>query len=116
MVCRITSIKKRRTSGMTLLELMVASTVGTILLTAILLLSLFASRSFAAMVNYVGLSSSSRIALDNLSRDVRQVKSVSSYTTNSITFVDYDDGSLTYTYDPTAKTLTRTKGTSSKVL
>ena len=58
-----------------------------------------------------------------LTRDVRQANSVDSYTvdpitntTNSVTLIDSDGLPLSYTYDRTARSLTRTKSGVSKVV
>jgi hypothetical protein len=106
---------------MTLVELMVATGAGSIVLAAVLALFLFSARSFAALGNYVDLDNKSRNALDTMSSDIRQADFLSSYQTNQLIFQTTDPTTsntlaLTYLYDPAATTLTRTLGVRSTVL
>jgi len=102
---------------MTLVELMVATGVGSI----VVALFLFSARSFAALANYVDLDNKSRNALDTMSSDIRQADFLSSYETNRLIFKTTDPTTtntldLTYFYDSGATTLTRTLGVRSTVL
>ena len=105
---------------MTLVELMVATGVGSIVLAAVLALSLFSARSFAALGNYVDLDIKSRNALDTMSTDIRQAGSLSDYQPNRLIFQTTDrtgnPATLTYLYDSAMTTLTRTLGVRSTVL
>ena len=104
---------------MTLVELMVATGVGSIVLAAVLALFLFSARSFAALGNYVDLDNKSRNALDTMSSDIRQADFLKSYQTNQLVFQTTDTTNtldLTYFYDSGATTLTRTLGVRSTVL
>lgn len=107
---------KRHASGMTLIEMVVASGVGTLILTAVAFLTMFGARSFAAMGNYGDLDRKSRNALDMLSREVRQSRSLTSFSPTKLVFVGNDTNTLTYTFDSTTHTLTRQKGTEKVVL
>ncbi len=107
---------KRRAAGMTLIEIVVASGVGTLILTAVAFLSMFGARSFAAMGNYGDLDRKSRNALDIMSKEVRQSRSLTSFSATRLVFQDNDTNTLTYSYDSTAHTLTRTKGAETVVL
>jgi hypothetical protein len=69
-------------SGMSMMELLVAVSLGAIVLTVVWLLSIFAFRSFAALGNYAELDGSSRLALDLMSRQVRQATHVISVQPN----------------------------------
>ena len=101
---------------MTLVEVVVAVGVGSVVLAAVTLGSLFTARSFAAMGNYMDLDRASRNTLDTLSRDVRQAVHLSSYSTNQIVLSNLDGTLLTYTYSPGAATLTRTQGGTNNIL
>jgi prepilin-type N-terminal cleavage/methylation domain-containing protein len=117
MVFKTTCIKSgRRQGGFTLVELLVASAIGLVTVLAIASLSLYTSRSFAALSNYLDLDERNRQALDNMSREVRQVHQLTAFNTNSITFEDYDGQPLRYNYDPAARALIRTKGAESTTL
>lgn len=99
-----------RSRGFTLVELMVASALGLLASTAILMMWSFTTRSFCAMTNYTDLSLVSRKALDTLSRDIRQAKTVTAYTTNSITLQDINGNTFRYSYDPSKRTLVSVRG------
>jgi hypothetical protein len=106
---------------MTLVELLVATGIGGIIFSAVVLLMFYSARSFAALSNYVDLDSKSRNALDSMSSEIRQVDALTSYTTNQIVFRGTDSSTgaaytLTYRYDPVAKTLSKTLGGRTTVL
>jgi hypothetical protein len=61
------------------------------------------------MFNYVDLDDANRIAVDRITRDVRQSNKVTAYTTNSLTLQDSDGLPIVYSYSPDTRTLTRTK-------
>jgi len=97
--------------GFTLVEIMVAVVAGTILLAVIGALSLFALRSFTAMGNYTDLDAKSRMALDQISRDLRECTTLLAYDTNLPTpfllFTNSTDSvSVRLTWDSVARTLT----------
>jgi hypothetical protein len=77
---------------------------------ALMAFSIFSGRSLLAMSNYLDLDAQSRRALDNLTKEIRRAKAVASYNTNIITFTDYDGNPLVFTFNPTNRTFTRTKG------
>ncbi len=106
---------------MTLVEVMVATGVGSIVLVAVMALSLFSARTFAALTNYVQLDIKSRTALDTIATDIRQADALTAATSTSLTFrtMDPDTGvtnTLAYNYDSSRTTLTRTLAGQSTVL
>jgi Tfp pilus assembly protein PilW len=106
---------------MTLVEVLVASGLSTIVLTAIATFTVFSARSFVSMSNYCDLDNKSLYALDVISRDIRQADALTSFTTNTLVFQATDPLTgvarpLTYTYSANAQTLTRTLNSESKVL
>jgi hypothetical protein len=113
------SAHRRSRAAMTLVEMLVTAFLSTILFAALALLWVNGARSVLAMTNYTELDRTSKYALDVMSKDVRQAKTMTSYSTNSIAMTTSNGASLvaySYTYNPTAKTLTRTYGGVSKVL
>ena len=104
---KIISTKSRRNSAFTLVEVMVAAALGLIALTAVGMLSWFSSRSFAAIANYVVLDQTSQLALDKMSREVRQARRLTDYSATSLNLLDFDNNPLQFVYDPDAKTLVR---------
>jgi len=105
-----------RRAGLTLMEMVVAVGIGSVVLAAVGSLSVFTAKSFVAMGNYSDLDRASTFALDTLTHEIRQTRSLSAFATNRLVFVDQDNNPLTYAYDSGARQLTRTKGTSTKVL
>jgi prepilin-type N-terminal cleavage/methylation domain-containing protein len=106
-----------RRSGLSLMEMMVAMGVGSVLLMVMGTFAMWSGRSFAALANYAELDNASRNALDVMTRDIREVKSLSTYSTNELKFVDADGISfLYYRYSPGAKTLSRVKNGETQVL
>jgi Tfp pilus assembly protein PilW len=108
--------------GFVLSEILVVMGISTILILAITAFTMFTGRSFAAIFNYVDLDDANRVAMDQLSRDIRQANRVTDFTTNgyNLTLETPDDAggvwSLSYAYDPTARTLTRSMNSVSKVI
>src|SRR5215204_7591260 len=70
------SNRAQRLAAMSLVELMVAISLSGIVLTVIMMLYVFGLRSFAAMGNYGELNNQSRLALDEMSREIRQATQV----------------------------------------
>jgi prepilin-type N-terminal cleavage/methylation domain-containing protein len=102
--------RKTQTRGMTLVELMVAVALGSMLLAAASALWLFGYRSFVAMSNYTDLDNKSRNAVDRMSRDLRMASRVVAFqksaTTKSLTVTNAMAGTqITYTWDATPRTL-----------
>src|SRR5262245_47469586 len=100
---RITSTDRRAwqtRSGFTFTEMIISMALATIVASALLILSVSTGRSLAELVNYVDLDHSNRIALDSMTRELRQVKYVTAYSSNSLSFVDWDGAALSYVYSP----------------
>ncbi|MBI4663685.1 MAG: hypothetical protein HY735_33200 [Verrucomicrobia bacterium] len=92
-----------------MIELLVTSAVASLLSLGLASLVIYSNRSFAAMANYFDLDRRSRHALDTMSREIRQTNRLMTFSETSLTFEDYDGGVLRYVYDPTERTLTRSK-------
>ena len=95
---------------MTLVEVMVAVAISSILLTMAGSLWLFGSRSFAAMGNYTDLDARSRNALDLMSRDIREATGVTGFnnqtTTKSLTITNTAQNTgATYLWRASTQTL-----------
>ncbi len=107
MDCKITSTKPRSRAGFTLIELLLASSIGSMVLLAASTFSFYAGRSFCSMANYAELDKYSRNALDLMSTEIRQTNRLLDYSTNRLTFENYDGGTLVYAYDAVGRTLQR---------
>ena len=119
MECKTTSIKprsRRASAGVTLVEFLVAIPLGILVLGLIVLFAVYTSRTFAGLLNYADLEGRSRNTVDRMSKEIRQTVRLTGFTTNQLTFSDYDAKPLMFAYDPAARTLTRTKDNVSTVL
>lgn len=108
-------------AAFTLVEMMVATGLGCLMLTALLWTSLFTARGFAAVGNYRDLESKSRIALDQISYDIRQANQLTNYTSTALIFsttnpTNSNTYSLSYQYDTNALTLTRVYNGSTNII
>jgi Tfp pilus assembly protein PilW len=107
-------VPARKCSGFTVAELMVASSIGMLVLAGVAFMSLYGSRSYIAVANYTDLEAKSRYALDVISREVRQANAVLSFQTNlptkSLTLTNSAQAAvISLTYDSNARTVTLAK-------
>jgi hypothetical protein len=107
----------RACRGWSLAETMVGVGVGSLVLLVVAGLSLYTGRTFAGLANYVDLNASSILALDQMTKDVRQAVSVTSYSSNELA-LNYGPGqpAVTFTYNVSSRKLIRQEGTKSKTL
>ncbi len=99
-----------RQHAFVLAEVMVAMLAGILFLLSMSVVFLTSSVSFANMGNYINMDHSSRNALDQMSRQIRQAKLLTWYSSTLLVF-NYDAAispvtNLTYRYDPAAQALT----------
>ena len=113
---KIVSFPCRHSSerGLTLIEMLVATCIGAIMITIIVALTTYGERSFAVTSSHVDLESKSRHALDLLTRELRQATAVVACETNlpfkSLTVTNALDAfTLTLSLDGEARTLTLQK-------
>ena len=111
MECKNTYTSSRGRTAFTLVEMMVASALALVVATAIATLAYFSSRSFMVMANYTNLNQRSQFALDKMSKEIRQARRLTSYSTNSLTFQDANGSPLQFTYNPGARKLVGVSGT-----
>ena len=115
MACRTTSITNR-CGGFSLIESWFTVGILGILLAAIATFMLYTGRTFAGLSNYVDLEQKSQGALDLMTKEIRQTQCLTSIATNQLIFLDGDGANLSYTFDPTARTLVRAKNGTNKIL
>jgi Tfp pilus assembly protein PilW len=104
--------------GYSLVEVMVAVVAGVLTAMAVVLTCIFVLRSFVAIGNYAELDRSSRVVLDNMSRNIRAARGVTAFTTNSISMTALDGKSFGYSWDPASRSFSyvTNNGTSSTIL
>ncbi len=108
--------RRKPAGGFTLVEIMVCVLLGSLVLSVIVYLTLFAARSFAALTNYQMLDNQSRNTMDTVCRDLREATAVTAEQTNgpvlSLTLTNanlgvgylltWDTNAQTFTYQNTA--------------
>jgi type II secretory pathway component PulJ len=113
---------RKRTAAWTLLEMMIGVTAFSIAGAAIGSAYLFGLRSFKAMSNYSELNQQNREAMDLITREIRQAKTVlpnentSTSTKHYLTLLDGSNEKIVYTFDSSLRQLTRTSNGVSRVL
>ena len=113
---KITYTSPRRKAAYTLIEVMVASALGLLTVTVVAMLFWFSSRSFAATANYVALDQNSQLALDKMSREVRQARKLVGYSSTSLNLLDVDNNPLEFVWDKDSRRLMRISGDQTNTL
>jgi len=113
--------QRRGHGGFTLVELMVAAALGSLVLIAVLSLGFYTARSFAALTNYVDLDNHSRNALDVITSEIRQADRLVAGNETSLVFQHTNPATgaaynVSYVYSPVARTLTRVEGSSRRTM
>lgn len=104
-----TSTKRASRAGFTLVELLIASSLAAVLMTAVMSTYVYVGRSLARLASYQALEAESRKALAYLTKDFAQaqgIKNGTSPTGTTLTLV-LPSGEVVYSYDSTAKSLRR---------
>lgn len=106
------TIRSKGRRGFTLVEVMIAASIGTMVLAGVMSTFLMLGRSGANVANYSVMESQSRRALEEFSQDLRMASNVTWTSTTSITLTVPNNytptlGLVTYSYDSTAKTFGR---------
>lgn len=102
--------RRRRYAGLTLVETMVAMAVGALMLAGIAAFAVYTARSFVAAGNYADLDQASRNALDLMTRDIRESRGLTAFSTNKLTLIADDNQPLIFFFNPSTSKLTRQKG------
>lgn len=90
------------------MEMMVAVAIFSLAVAGAGSLFMFGLKSLASLANYSYLNKENRTAMDKLTREIRQARQVTGYTTNSITILNGDGHAVTYTFQPSARQMLRT--------
>jgi len=114
------TVSNKSRHGFVLSEMLVVMGITGMLVLALMCFFMLSSRSFASIFNYVDLDDANRVCMDQLSRDIRQANRVKNYTTNgntiTLTLEDSDLNDLSYSYDSSQRTLTRTQPSGARVV
>lgn len=102
-------------AGLSLVEVLIATTLLGILMTAVMSSFVFMLRGQTSLANYATMNADSRKLLELLSRDAKSATTVTNFTTTSITFTVPQNTSgatqdVTYEYDAAARSFVREAG------
>jgi len=111
----MTTTAPRRQGGFLLPETIITFGIMGIIVLAIASFTMFSGRSFAALFNYVDLNDDNRIAIDQLTRDIRSADKVYAYTTNAL-ILEEDANFTIYYYSSYRQMFFRIKNGVPKVL
>lgn len=104
------SIRSVSALGFTLVEMMVAVAMGSLLTGGVVALGMYTSRSFNMIGNYVDLDAQSRYAADVLGQQIRDASALVAFSTNNPAYLqlsnDITAQTITITYNADASTLT----------
>src|SRR5688572_30411433 len=98
MDCRITSSNKkpRALAAVTLVELMIAISIGSLVFMMLASIVVYTSRSFAALGNYMELDKRSRNTLDRMTQIIRESDGVLSWSNHEL-MLSYQTQPLSFT-------------------
>ena len=77
------STRPKRALGFTLVEMLVATAMSSLLIGSVVALGMYTSRSFNMIGNYADLDAQSRNAADVLGREIRDASSLVAFSTNN---------------------------------
>ena len=107
---------RRSRAGFTLIELVTAVLIGGLMIATAGSIWFYSNRSFAAQLNYVDMDQASQMALDTISREIRETKALVSESKRRLEFIDSDGDSLSYEYVKEDRILYRVKAGVTNVL
>ena len=113
---RTSILRARGPAAFTLVEYMVAMSIGVIVLGAACVLWGFASMTCAGLLNYVEMSMTSKNALESVSREIRNAVAVQSFSASQLVLLDPSKKQVTLSYDSASQTLKQTKGAEQRTL
>ncbi|MFA6961327.1 MAG: prepilin-type N-terminal cleavage/methylation domain-containing protein [Opitutaceae bacterium] len=108
--------RNRRRCGMTLIELIVATTLGGLIMTGVLTVYLFIGRTGVNTGNYMDMEQQSRNSLEHFAQDARQASSITWNSSTQISLI-VNSTTVTYSYNSGTKQFSRiTGGVTTKLL
>ncbi len=102
-------VRKSRNRAMTLVELMVSTTLGGLVMAGVLTVYLFIARTGVNTRHYTDMEGQARTSLERFAQDTRQASSVTWSSTTVINLV-VNSSTVTYGYDSSTKQFYRTVG------
>jgi hypothetical protein len=113
---RVDKPRSRQQRGMTLFEYVMAVGVGALIVVTLVPISVYALTSLASLANYAEMNTSSLMAVDQLTTDIRRALRVESFHTNKVVLEMPKGGSVHYDYKRNSGTLVRKQQGKDRVL
>ncbi len=104
----------QRKRGFTLAEILIATSIGSVLMSGITSSYMFIVKSSMSVSQYVEMNTQSRQGMDRFGREMRMAVDITAATASQISIEIQDDGgtrTVEYIYDATNKQLIRVEGT-----
>ncbi len=113
-----TSLRQFRRRAFTLMEVMIAMGILSVVMASMASFFLFSLRSGAGLGNYALLDQANREAMDRMTREIRQAREITGFSTNppSITILNGDNTEVTYAFHPETHTMTRNSSDGERTL
>ncbi len=102
--------------GMTLVEMMVAVAIGSMILMSMAMVFASSSRSFVAIGNYIEMDRSSRHTMDLMTRDIRNARNLVTFSPTQIVLTDAATNKFGYSWTAGSGNLIGWKGGTTNVL
>lgn len=102
------AISRQKKLAFTLVELQFTVAISVMLFLALGSLAIYCGRSLSGLMNYSDLQRESRNALNVMTRDIRQARNVSAFSSQDFTLVDTNNVTIRYQYLSNSETLQRT--------
>jgi len=96
--------------GFSLLDMMISTGAGAILMATVMTSFVVLFRAFDAVGNYEDLDRHCRLTLDYMGRDIRQAGALTNWSSGGLWFTNLDGTPLNYTYNSGNLTLSYTNG------
>ena len=112
MECKITATRQK---GFTLSEVVISLALVVVMTGALGGLYVYSTRTFVESANYMDLDSQSRVALNRMSRIIRQADALTYYSSNKLTFL-VGTNFVSFTYYPGQRTLREETASTFKAL
>lgn len=114
------TMRFRRRGGFSLLELVIAMSIATLVMMAALSTMRFFGMSTSSLGNYTDMTLQTRVALERFGRDVRAADNASNLSDTSVTvripYLSSGQRMVTYALNKNNRTFTRTQGGNTRVI
>ncbi len=109
------SFIERRQAGFTLVEIIIATGIASLVAVTLASIYLYSTRTFTDLSNYMDFEAQSRQALDRISRTIRQADALTYIAANKATF-QVGTNTISFTYYPASRRFLRESAGTNQLL